>query len=295
MSKIYLCGITNPNEYKNVKELTDPVWEHVDGLIFGYDSSEPASFLADHKRDECFNLLEERKGDGAIITRPWTNDFDLQNNAWLRQGPLKAGDWFVIRDSLERFNSEWVKNLPNMLLSFEMQGIRSIYNYGKGFAFKWNDSMAFYGNPHWGIQGAQNKAIDLKYTYSEDKKEHTWRIRNGEEGGRPIDHKIDHEAKYVWVYGRSNHLLLGLEDSIEEYKRAELIRLHVRDIAMTNGFEPTISSLKDFMVWFEENDLDNFKSWINSNKVWKNFYRYRVVGRDSFEYIEQTEDYWRYE
>ena len=295
MSKIYLCGITNKSEYKNIEELTDPIWEHIDGLIFGYDSNDSASLLSNHKNDECFNLLEERSGEGAIITRLWTNDHDLQMNTFLREGPLKAGDWFILRDSMERFNPEWAKELPKILQSFEMQGIRSVFNYGKGFAFQWNDSMIFQGSPHWGLQGAQMNTVDLKNMYDEDKKEHTWRIKDGEKGGRPIDNKIDHEAKYAWCYGRSNHLLLGLEDSIKEYQRAELVRLHVRDVALVKGFEHTLSSLKDFMIWFQENDLDNFKAWINSHRVWKNFYRYRVVGKESFDSIEKTENEWRYE
>ena len=43
MSKIYLCGITNKSEYKNIEELTDPIWEHIDGLIFGYETQHISS------------------------------------------------------------------------------------------------------------------------------------------------------------------------------------------------------------------------------------------------------------
>ena len=49
------------------------------------------------------------------------------------------------------------------------------------------------------------------------------------------------------------------------------------------------------MLWFQENDLDNFKAWINSHRVWKNFYRYRVDKSATFEEIENTEKSWRYE
>ena len=292
MNNIYLCGITNGSEYDNIKALTDPIWEVVDGLIFGYDASEeePPDF-----GDECYNLLEIRKGKGKILFRPWTNDHDLQMNTFLREGPMKEGDWFILRDGMERFNPDWVKELPKMLASFEMQGIRSVFNYGKGFAFQWNDAMLFQGSPHWGLQGAQAKAIDLMNMYDEDKKEHTWRIKDGEEGGRPSDNKINHEAKYAWTYGRSNHLLLGLEDSVPEYQRAESIRLHIRDMARLKGFDLTLDGLKEFMVWLEENDLQNFKAWINSHRVWKNFYRYRVVNKTPFEAIEKTENEWRYE
>lgn len=283
---IYLCGITNSKEYENIKALTDPIWEHVDGLIFGYTPSRKLI------KDEAGELLFERKGRGAIIDRTWTNDHDLQMNVFLRQGPLKTGDWFIIRDGMERFNPEFAKALPKILKSFEMQGIRSVFNYGKGFAFQWNDSMIFQGSPHWGLQGAQDRSVDLKQMYSEENKEHTWRIRDGEEGGRPFDNKIDHEAKYVWSYGRSNHLLLGMEDNYTEYQRAELLRIHIRDVARVNDFGLTIDGLKDFMEWAEKSDFAGFKSWVNSHRVWKNFYRYRIL-KEKFEEIEKTENTWK--
>lgn len=293
---IYLCGITNSNEYDNIKALTDPIWEHVDGLIFGYDAPDGYStgdpINDDHAlNDECWRLLDERKGKGEIIHRPWTNDHDLQMNTFLRQGPLKHGDWFIIRDSMERFDPDFAKNLKDLISKWDAQGIRSIYNYGKGFAFKWNDSMVFQGSPHWGLQGAQMNAIDLKETYDEDKHEHTWRIKDGEEGGRPLDNKINHEAKYAWSYGRSNHLLLGYEDRLEEYKRAEMIRLHVRDLAALNDFPLTLEGLEDFMNWMASFNFDQLRRWVNSHRVWKNFYRSKILNHP-FATIEKTEEQW---
>ena len=32
MSRLFLCLITH-NQYENVKSLTDPIWEHIDGII----------------------------------------------------------------------------------------------------------------------------------------------------------------------------------------------------------------------------------------------------------------------
>lgn len=300
MSNIYLCGITNESEYQNIKKLTE-CWGVFDGLIFGYDAPEGYDMvesdigsLSAADGDLCWRLLDERKKEGKIIHREWTNDHDLQMNTFLREGPMKDGDWFVLRDSMERFNLEWVKKLPDLVLEWETQGILSVYNYGKGFAFKWNDTMIFQGSPHWGLQGARGKAIDLKEQYDEDKKEHTWRIRDGEEGGRPFDNKINHEAKYVWNYGRSNHLLLGYENRIEEFRRAEIIRQHIREVAKVNGFDLTIEGLKEFMTWLKEKDHEAFSSWINSHRVWKNFYRYRIAGEDFYE-VDKTEHDWIYE
>lgn len=288
MSKIYLCGITSESEAQNIEELTNPIWEHIDGLIFVYDGEENTFFSP----NKCYNTLYSRKKEGKIICRPFTKDHDIQMSEFLRRGPLKTGDWFIIRDSSERFNPKWAKNIRSFLSSCELSGIRSLYNYGKGFAFKYNDSMIFQGSPHWGLIGAQPKSIDLSTMFDENKKEHTWRNKDGEPGGRPFDNKINHEAKYMWCYGRSNHLLLGYEDRLEEYQRAEMIRLHIREIARTNGFDLTIEGLKEFMIWLKEKDLTFFKNWVNSHRVVSNFYRYRILNEDFYE-IEKTENTWK--
>ena len=276
---IYLCGMTS-SEYQNIKELTEPVWKVFDGLIFTVDDKAST--------DGTLELLEERKGKGEILHRKFTNDHDLSMNVWLREGPLKRSDWFVFRDSMERFSPEFAAKLPDMLLNWELQGVRTIYNYGKIFAAKWNDSMVFQSSPHFGLIGAQGKSIDLKEMHDESKHEWTWRIRDGEEGGRPIDNKINHEARYYWVYGRSNHLLLGNEANYDAFLRLEAIRLYTRDQAVAGGYELNMDGLEAFMRTQE----DNAKNWINGTYVLRNFYRYHILG-DKFEDIEREQDTWR--
>lgn len=284
---VYLSIITNKKELHNLKELIEPVYNHFDGLLVVYDAVQAP------EKDECFQYLETRKGAGQILFRKWTNDHDLQMNVFLREGPLKDGDWFVIRDSSERFNPEWSKDIKTFLNSMSMAGIRSIYNYGKGFAFQWNDSMIFQGSPHWGLVGAEHNAIDLRQYHNEDNKEWTWRVKNGTDPlGRPANHKIDHEAKYCWVYGRSNHTLLNNEDNIDAYKRAEYIRQAIRKYAKINGFSTeNLQGLTDFIKFYKEQDYDNFVIFINSHRTWKNYYRQHFLNH-SIEEVESNEEDW---
>ncbi len=283
MSKTYLIGITQ-DQKENIKSLTDPIWNFVDGLIF-----------VDHgSTDGTRELLEERKGCGKIIDEEWVNSHDYSMNHLLLKGGLENGDWCIFRDSMERFNEEWASKIQDFVDQLRIRWIRTVYNYGKIFMFQYNDSMFFTGSPHFGLQGAQAHSVDLKDLYNEDKKEHTWRIRDGEEGGRPIDNKIDHEAKYAWVYGRSNHLLLGYENKLEQYERAEIIRQHMRDNARTAGFEMTVEGLKDFLSFLLDKEKDSFKSFINSHRVWRNFYRFHFL-KANFAEIEKTEEDWKYE
>jgi len=226
MSKTYLCLITQ-NQYENVKALTEPIWEHIDGII-AVDAG---------STDGTRELLEERKKGGEVLFRKWTNDHDVQQNVWLRESVLKNGDIFIIRDSMERFDPYWAEELPRILSHFKSRGIESVFYCGKGFAFVFNDYMIFNGSPHWGLEGRRAASIDLSQHWSEESKTATWRIKDGEPGGRPFDNKINHEAKYAWTYGRSNHLLLGLEKELDQFYRAEEIRQQIRDIAREKKVE----------------------------------------------------------
>lgn len=275
IKKIYLCGITQ-NQYENINELTENCYQYFDGLIFVDAGS----------TDGTLELLEQRKGCGRILYREWTNDHDLQMSEIVRRGGMENGDWFVLRDSRERFNLEWVKNIRQILQSLVDQGVNSIFNYGKGFAFAWNDNMVFQGSPHWGLQGAIGQAVDFKSFFSETEKEHTWRIPEGQ-GDRPYGHMIDHHFKYYFIYGRSNHLLLGNENNIDSYKRQEaerlLFRKYMHDLGVFSQ-DDMISYLKSEKALKD----DNIKYILNGQRIMMDFYRKHVLGH-SLEEIQNKE------
>jgi len=288
MSKVFLIGMTY-NQVDNIRELTDPIWKEIDGLYF-----------VDHgSTDGTRELLEERKGSGKILDEVWCNAHDYSLNHILLKCGIEPGSWIVHRDSMERFNPDFAKKLKEYILAWDFNGVRTIYNYNKFFAAKYNDSLYFVGSPHQGIQGAQQKAIDLKRFHDETKKEWTWRIFDGEPGGRPVDNKIDHEAKYLWCYGRSNHLLLNNEDNYDQYLYLDSIRLHVRDTARLHGFPMTLDGMKQFMEWGTSEERDeqtrrNIKNWINGSHVYRNFYRKHILCH-KWEDIEREEKEWRLE
>lgn len=275
VKKIYLCGITK-DQRQNIDELTRDCFWYFDGLIF----------VDAYSTDGTLELLEQRKGCGRILCQEWTNDHDLQMNVFLRRGGMERGDWFVLRDSRERFNPDWVKDIRNLIQSLSNQGVCSIYNYGKGFAFAWNDNMIFQGSPHWGLQGARGGAVDLKNYFSEDEKQHTWRVPDGE-GDRPLDNYIDHFFRYYFIYGRSNHLLLGNENNIDEYRRQETNRIIFRDYMHSLG----VFSKEDMISYLKSENLlkdNNTKYILNEQKIMMDFYRKHVLGH-SLEDIQNKE------
>lgn len=280
--KIYLCGITH-NQKQNISGTTE-YSDYFDGLIW-----------VDHySTDGTYKLLQSRKKAGQIIQVPFTKNHDLSMNFFLHAGPMRNGDWFFLRDSMERFNKEWVTNIKNFVATLRNQGIKSVFSHNKGFGFEFNDSMFFQGSPHWGLQGWQNKAIDLKNYYKEEK-EYAYRIKDGEEGGRPLWNWIDHFARYYWVYGRSNHLLLGNENNLDKYKELEENRLTFRmycQIAYKADF--TIESLKILLKSDNWKQDKEFLRMFNKEKILKSFYRFHILEHD-WQDIMKTENTWVYE
>jgi hypothetical protein len=277
--KIYLCGITQ-NDYQNIDELTS-VYEYFDGLIFVDGGS----------NDGTKELLESRKKDGTIIYRKWTNDHDYQMNEFLRQGPMKIGDWFLLRDSRERFNPQWVKNIKEMINQFSKNQIRSVYNYGKGFAFEYYDDMYFSGSPHWGLFNARGNSLELSNYFDENKKEHTWRLKDGD-GGRSEANFIDHFVKYYFVYGRSNHLLLGRENDREAFVQAETNRQNFRLYCASLGIDFTINALKEYLMTDTWKKDIKFLTMFNNEEILRNFYRWHIL-KDDIEKIKAESKTWR--
>lgn len=263
--KIYLCGVTQ-NQKDHIDALTKDVYEHVDGLIFVDGGS----------TDGTKELLEERKRDGAVLYRPWSDDHDFQRNEFLRRGPMKTGDWFVLRDSTERFNPGFAKNIRSFINQIKEQNIFSVYSHNKGFAFQYFDDMFFLGNPHWGLQNVRGKSIDLMNFYKEER-DYAYRIKDGEEGGRPIHDFIDHVARYYFVFGRSNHLLLGRENNREEFIRKEKQRQIFRFILGQEGVEYSLNGLKEWMKAGEFRKDESLLDTVNDEKILSDFYRWHVL------------------
>lgn len=277
--KIYL-GLITHNEYKNINELTKDCYQYFDGIIAVDGGS----------TDGTKELLEERKGCGKVIYRNWTNDFDYQNNEILRQGTAKIGDWIFLRDSMERFNINFVKDIKNHVNYFQKNQIRFIHNNGKGFGFEYYDDLFFFGNPHWGLRNARPKYLNMLQIF-EKERDYAYRLLDGEEGGRPLSNYIDHFAKYYFVYGRSNHLLLGREDKPQEYEELETNRQKFRIYCAQLGLEFTLSSLKEYLSKEDWKKDQYFCQMFNKEEILKTFYRWHIL-KHNLETIKLSEKTW---
>ena len=266
--KIYLCAITQ-NEKKNMDALTKDIHEHLDGLIIVDGGS----------TDGTRELMEERKGEGAVIHRRWTNDHDVQMNEFLRQGSMKNGDWFLLRDSTERISEEFSRDLRPLCKELRDNGIRTAYDSSKILLAQYYDDQLFSGNPHWGLTGQRQRVISLRsHPKYKDSSEYWWSERA--EKRRPGE-KYAHQLKYYYVYGRSNHMLLGNDKDIERFKKLEKERQQFRALCIEKyKLEPTIESLKKFLKLDNWKSDDEFCTIINSQRILSDYYRHEILNED---------------
>jgi len=263
--KIYLCAITQ-NEKENMDELTREIHKDLDGLIIVDGGS----------TDGTVELMKKREGNGAVVHRKWTNDHDFQMNEFLRQGPMKNGDWFILRDSTERLNPDFTKKCHDLCARFDRAGIQTVYDRSKILMARYYDDQFFLGSPHWGLQGQRQKIIRLSDVEGfEDSNSYGWtvRIKN-----RSPEYNYRHQLKYYYVYGRSNHMLLGNEENKEEYFRLETQRQRFRKICEEKyKLNHTIKDLESFLStnkWHKDNE---FIEIINDERILSKFYRNAIL------------------
>jgi hypothetical protein len=263
MSKIYI-GLITGNEIKNITELTS-VYSYFDGLAAVDHNSE----------DGTFDVLNSRKGDGFVEKIPYYSHHGHSMNHFLLNPKIKIGDWILLRDSSERINEEFARNIKYWINTFERNNINTIYQYSKLLMFRRFPHQFFANTPHWGFQGAQPGFLQIDQSKIFEKDEdYCYSVRNKT---RDKFHFINAYLRYYLILD-TNHLLLGA-DKAElagiSFSAREAKRLRFLEYLRLKNVESNIESVIEFM----KNGLDKEGfEFINSELILNNAYSYNVLG-----------------
>jgi hypothetical protein len=274
--KVWLCIITNDKELDNINELTS-VWESFDGI-----------FCVVHKQggdNKVKELLESRKKEGEIIERNYLYHNGHSMNEFLLNPKIKLGDFLILRDSTERLNVNFCKNIRNFIDSLKQNGIGSVYQRSKLLMFKRWFNQQFFNGLHWGLFGARQNMIAIDQIIPNDY-EYAYSLRDQL---RPKHHRYRHEAYYLINYGvNGNHLQLFNTNPQE-------LEIHQNEFAKFLQFLEGLG-ICDVDKWGEflkVNPLDEaMKYHINLERPLRNYYRYFIL-KHSDEEIKKDENEWR--
>lgn len=276
--KIYLGLITSSEETDNIKELTE-VYDSFDGLAAVFHGPE----------NECYNILESRKKEGFVAKMDFLQNHSFAMNRFLFDPRIIAGqDWILLRDSAERVNPEFAKNIKGFVQELENNHISVVYNYSKCLLFKKTEDCFFHGSPHWGLQNVSGNAIPLEKMgglYS-DEKNYCYSVR-GEK--RPDHHWIKHYLSY-YLYQSSNHMLLGNENDQPTYKKLEARRRIFRLVCINKYRLNPLLKADDLISYWKTATLDKEDlDFINNEVILNDAYHFFVKGTD-YAIIKQNHD-----
>jgi len=268
MNKIYFCGMSGPGSLENLKELIEPISEFIHGVIWT---------LHDSVGSEEEKYLESVKGDGKVIHYYYSGRHDVSRNQYLWCGPLKNGDYILTCDDLERINKDFAASLPSMIKTLKEEGINCLYFYGKPLFFEYHESMIYSGSPHEGLMRRDGKMSAIEYANLQPD-ESKVRLNVRPLKRKDPFHWVPHYARYMLMPWGSNHSLLGLEHrgNIQElFPKRDAKRLAFLEEIDRRGFERTLDGLEKMF----SGELDQkLKQFINEEKVWNDFYRYKILG-----------------
>jgi hypothetical protein len=126
-----------------------PVFQGVIGVV-----NQPSN-------DGTYEVLEENKGDGLIIKRPWVYNHGYLMNELLFSRKIKNNQWCLYLDSPQSCTDKFIEIIPSMLEKFDKEGIGALFWEDRAYFFKFHEYLEFYGAYHWGLNNIIGKIITI--------------------------------------------------------------------------------------------------------------------------------------
>lgn len=241
-NKLWLTLITQERE-KDIDELTKDTYDYFDGIV---------AVVNQPSNDKTYEILDSRKKAGKIIKRPFVKHHAHMMNEFLFSGVIKNLDWFLILDSPERINLNWLKGLREDIFYYEKNNIGGLF-LDRIYLARYIDSMEFNGGVHWGLSPFIGNIVNACSITGYKKTNYISSTRNS------LDSGVLNPAKYYFSYGANSQTqLLYQQFGNDVWQRHENMRMVFRINCQNKlGLDLTLDSLIQYMV----NNVNNFPSW----------------------------------
>lgn len=263
--KFWLTFITQ-NRKQDIEEMTKDIYPTFDGIV-----------AVDHfSNDGTFELLQERKGAGKIIQKTFVKHHAHSMNEFLFAGIINNGDYFLILDSSDRINPNWLISLRKDVEYYNQNQIGGIF-FDRIFLAKYIDSMEFFGAIHWGLTPLFGKVLNYSTMSGFKKESYIINTRSDESNSVLLN-----PSKYWWEYGRgSSHTqLLYQQFSNEIWRKHENTRMHFRlNCQFILGLDFTLASLISYMQQHTNDYPDWFERVMEDEVSVKDIFRYKVLNQ----------------
>lgn len=219
---------------KDITEATS-CYDYFDGLVF-----------VDHlSKDGTKELLESRKKEGLIISRPYYKQHAHSQNEVLFSRHIKNGSWIFWIDSPERIKPLWLDCMRKQIESAEITGIGAFCFSGRPYLWRYYDFQEFICSPHWTIKNIIGKYV----SYGDENKD--LYIENTRKE-KPEDSYCLHPIKYWFVFNPSNEVeCMYNKFDIEIINKHENIRQQFR-LYCEDKLKLSLESLDDLIKYMEK-------------------------------------------
>ncbi|MEK6879175.1 MAG: hypothetical protein AABY22_06175 [Nanoarchaeota archaeon] len=272
--KIWICiSAAARGQEENLTYLATKCFSYFDGAIITLNFNAVENPLV----NPTYFILDKFKKNGRILINSWVGLHYISMTMFLQTNLIKNGDWVLVLDSQELVKKEWLEQLRVRTEKYEKEGVTSMF-WGRPYYFKYNNQMTYVGQPHcWpypltpgkidNIQDEQNVKYDdsgvhfSNFIYNKKKFEDTMLL---------------HSVKY-YLYNISNQPQMFYKD--DELLKHESARQAFCQLLDDKGYERTLEGLEKFFR-NKDNLTDDLLLYVNSEWVFLDFYRYKILGHE---------------
>lgn len=264
MTKLWLTSMSGPGQIENIKEMVEPIADHLDGVIWVFNDT----FIT----DPGSIYLQSNCKNGKVIHRDWCPRHHFLMNETLYAGVIQDGDLVLWTDPLERPMLNFVSRIKTDLNELMLESETSvIYYYGKPFLFRYFETAEYRNSPHWSLTGIPGRAVEwAQVEPNEDL------VRKNMRPIKRTDnlHWVSHFAKYFLYPAGSNSVALGLDhfppgDRNQQFIERETRRLEFRRLMKRRGFAVTMDGLKQMLSGPLDEEL---KGYLKGEKILSDYW-----------------------